>query len=76
MRQKEALKAGLIQRVTVTLDFHVNTPIRWNAGRDMNIAPPGASVMIDPVVKAGVPIIMGMDVTTRSAAERITAYPN
>ena len=42
----------------------------------MNIARPGASVMIDPAVKADVPIIMGTDVTTRFVAERITAYPN
>ena len=59
-----------------SLDFHVNTPVRWNTGHDMNIARPGASVMIDPAVKAGVPIIMDTDVTTRSAAERVTAYPN
>ncbi len=59
-----------------SLDFHVNRPVRWNAGRDMNIARPGASVVIDPAVKDGVPTIMGTDVTTRAAAERITAYPD
>ena len=51
-----------------SLDFHVNRPVRWNAGRDMNIARPGASVVIDPAVKDGVPTIMGTDVTTRAAA--------
>ena len=67
---------GAVTALTDSLDFHVNTPVRWNAGRDMNIARPGASVIIDPAVKADVPIIMGTDVTTRSAAERVTAYPN
>ena len=59
-----------------SLDFHVNRPVRWNAGRDMNIARPGASVVIDPAVKYGVPTIMGTDVTTRAAAERITVHPD
>ena len=67
---------GAVTALIDSLDFHVNTPVRWNAGRDMNIARPGASVVIDPAVKAGVPIIMGTDVTTRSAAERVTAYPD
>ena len=59
-----------------SLDFHDNRPVRWNAGRDMNIARPGASVVIDPAVKGGVPIIMDTDITTRAAAERADAHPH
>ena len=53
-----------VTALTDSLDFHDNRPVRWNAGRDMNIARPGASVVIDPAVKGGVPIIMDTDITT------------
>ena len=65
-----------VTALTDSLDFHDNRPVRWNAGRDMNIARPGASVVIDPAVKGGVPIIMDTDITTRAAAERADAHPH
>ena len=75
----ETPRAKFTRAITALIDslgFYVNKPVRWNVGRDMNIARAGASVVIDPAVKADAPIIMGTDVTTRFVAERITAYPN
>ena len=41
----------------------------------MNIARPGASVVIDPAVRDGVPTILGTEVTTLDAMERTMAFP-
>ena len=76
--EDEDAKAEFVDAVTMftdSLDFDVNTPLRWRAGHDMNIARPGASVVIDPAVRAGVPTILGTEVTTLDAMERTMAFP-
>ena len=74
----ETPRAEFTRAITALIDslgFYVNKPVRWNVGRDMNIARAGASVVIDPAVKDGVPTILGTEVTTLSAVERTMAFP-
>lgn len=56
-----------LSRLVDTLEFDGNTPIRWRAGTDMNLALPGADVMIDPEKCDGKPTVAG----TRTATSRV-----
>lgn len=40
-----------------------NTPVLWRAGRDLNIAPPGADIIVAPNLNGGRPTIEGTHIT-------------
>ena len=71
-RMKTEFRESL-ERFMASVEFQEDTPVRWHAGSDMNVALPGAGIVIDPAVNAGSPTVTGTLITTRAVLDTLRA---
>ena len=65
--QKERLFQEMLAALFAAVEFEGNSPARWLAGTDMNIAVKGAEIALDPRVNSGQPTIADTRITTGAA---------